>query len=72
VLADLKSRELFHKIKTEYENTLTKLLPLKEKLRKTDWLVDHIVFKLYSLTADDISIIAEKVSLPLLSPPIEF
>ena len=57
--ANLKSRELFETIKTEYEKSLSKLLPLKEKLRKTDWLIDQIVYKLYGLTEEEIKIVEE-------------
>ena len=44
--ANLKSREIFETFKTEYEKSLSRLLPIKEKLRKTDWLIDQIVYKL--------------------------
>jgi type II restriction/modification system DNA methylase subunit YeeA len=44
-------------IKSEYEKSLSKLLPLKEKLRKTDWLIDQIVYKLYGLTEEEIKIV---------------
>ena len=57
--ANLKSRELFETIKTEYEKSLLNLLPLKEKLRKTDWLIDQIVYKLYGLTEEEIKIVEE-------------
>jgi len=50
IQANLKSRELFDAVKTEYEKSLPRLLPIKEKLRKTDWLIDQIVYKLYELT----------------------
>ena len=56
---NLKSRELFETIKTEYEKSLSKLLPLKEKIRKTDWLIDQIVYKLYGLTEEEIKIVKE-------------
>ena len=55
--ANLKSRETFETIKKEYEKSLSKLLPLKEKLRKTDWLIDQIVYKLYGLTEDEIKLV---------------
>jgi len=54
IQANLKSRELFETIKTEYDKSLSRLLPLKEKLRKTDWLIDQIVCKLYGLTEEEI------------------
>jgi DNA-directed RNA polymerase specialized sigma54-like protein len=54
---NLKSRELYENIRSEYEKSLSKLLPLKEKLRKTDWLIDQIVYKLYGLTEAEIKIV---------------
>jgi hypothetical protein len=57
IQANLKSRELYENIKSEYEKSLSKLLPLKEKLRKTDYLIDQIVYKLYGLTDEEIKII---------------
>jgi hypothetical protein len=57
IQANLKSRELYENIKSEYEKSLSKLLPLKEKLRQTDWLIDQIVYKLYGLTEEEIKIV---------------
>ncbi|MEW6001195.1 MAG: hypothetical protein AB1638_00880 [Nitrospirota bacterium] len=55
--ANLKSRELYENIRSEYEKSLSKLLPLKEKLYKTDWLIDQIVHKLYGLTDGEIQVV---------------
>jgi len=57
IQANLKSRELYENIRSEYEKSLSKLLPLKEKLHKTDWLIDQIVYKLYGLTEEEINIV---------------
>lgn len=57
IQANLKSRELFETISTEYEKSLSKLLPLKKRLRKTDRLIDQIVYKLYGLTEEEIGIV---------------
>jgi len=57
IQATLKSRELYENIKSEYEKSLSKLLPLKENLRKTDWLIDQIVYRLYGLTEEEIKIV---------------
>lgn len=57
IQANLKSRELFETVKTEYEKSLSRLLPLKEKLRKTDWLIDQIIYRLYGLTAEEIKLV---------------
>ena len=60
IQANLKSRELYENIRSEYEKSLSKLLPLKEKLRKTGWLIDQIVYKLYGLTEAEIKIVEGK------------
>ena len=57
IQTNLKSRELFENVKSEYEKSLSKVLPLKEKLRNTDWLIDQIVYKLYGLTEEEIKIV---------------
>lgn len=62
IQASLKSRALFDIIKKEYEMSLSKLIPIKEKLRKTDWLIDQIVYKLYGLTYEEIKLVEESVS----------
>jgi len=59
IQTNLKSRELYENIRSEYEKSLSKLLPLKENLRKTDWLIDQIVYKLYGLTEAEIKIIED-------------
>ncbi|NWF98274.1 MAG: hypothetical protein HXY52_04975 [Nitrospirae bacterium] len=61
IQANINSREFYENIKSEYEKSLSKLLPLmKEKLRKTDWLIDQIVYKLYGLTEEEIKIVEGK------------
>ena len=57
IQANLKSRELFATINTEFQKSLSKLFPLKERMRKTDWLIDQIVYKLYDLTEEEIKIV---------------
>ena len=37
--------------------SFSKLLSLEEKPRKTDWLIDQIVYKLYELTDEEIKIV---------------
>ena len=58
---NLKFREIFDAIKTEYEKSLSKLLPIKEKLRKTDWLIDQIVYKLNGLTEEEIKLVENAI-----------
>jgi Alw26I/Eco31I/Esp3I family type II restriction m6 adenine DNA methyltransferase len=57
--ANLSSRKLWDTIKREYQNSLAKLLPLKEKLRLTDHLIDQIVYRLYGLTEEEIRIVEQ-------------
>ena len=57
IQANLKSREVYENIRSKYEKSLSKLLPLKEKLRKTDWLIDQIVYKLYGLNEEENKIV---------------
>jgi hypothetical protein len=59
IQANLKSREIFDNIKTEYEKSLSRLLPIKENLRKTDWLIDQIVYKLYEMTEEEIKLVED-------------
>lgn len=40
-----------------YQATLKALLPIKEKLKKTDALIDQIVYKLYGLTEAEIALV---------------
>ena len=63
IQANLKSRKYFETIKTEYEKSLSKLLPLKEKLSKTDWLIDQIVYKLYGLTDEEIRLVEDSLGM---------
>jgi len=59
IQANLKSREIFDNIKTEYEKSLSKLIPIKEKVRKTDWLIDQIIYKLYGLSEKEIQLVED-------------
>jgi hypothetical protein len=41
---------------------------LKEKLRKTDWLIDQIVYRLYGLAEKEIKIVEGKGGLNPINP----
>ena len=41
----------------KYEQSLAKLLPIKERLAFTDKLIDHVVYKLDGLTEEEIAIV---------------
>jgi len=47
-------------VKQAYEESLVSLLPIKEKLRLTDGLIDRIVYRLYGLTEEQVGIVEER------------
>lgn len=53
----LSSGGIAVKIRDEYEKSLEKLLPIKERLAYTDKLIDQVVYKLYGLTEEEIAIV---------------
>lgn len=58
------THEFMSELREAYERSLSKLLPIKERLRLTDALIDQIVYRLYGLTPEEIKIVesAERVS----------
>lgn len=44
-------------MRQEYEKSLALLLPIKQKLAATDWLIDQLVYRLYGLTEEEIAIV---------------
>jgi len=44
-------------LKAEFEGSMGKLLPLRERIRKTDGLIDEVVYRLYGLTQEEIRIV---------------
>ena len=45
------------RLQRKYEGSLEKLLPIKEHLTETDYLIDQIIYRLYGLTREKIKII---------------
>lgn len=45
------------RLRMEYDKSLAILRPVKEQLSRTDKLIDQVVYKLYSLTEDEIAIV---------------
>ncbi len=54
------SPSFMQEVKRAYEESLSDLLPIKEKLRLTDDLIDQIVYRLYGLTEEEIRIVEER------------
>src|SRR6266849_6515423 len=56
----LSDAGLVEKVRKEYEGSLERVLPLKERLAKTDALIDQVVYRLYGLTEEEINIVEGK------------
>ena len=54
---DPARREPMGTLKAEFEGSMKKLLPLREKIRQTDGLIDAVVYRLYALTEEEIGIV---------------
>jgi hypothetical protein len=50
----LSDTGLVERVRKEYEGSLGRVLPLKERLKKTDTLIDQVVYRLYGLTEEEI------------------
>jgi hypothetical protein len=44
-------------IKAEFEGSMSKLLPSRDRIRQTDELIDAAVYRLYGLTEEEIAIV---------------
>jgi hypothetical protein len=54
---DPARREPGEALRAEYEGSVGKLLPLLERIRQTDELIDDVVYRLYGLTEEEIRIV---------------
>jgi len=57
---DPARREPGETLKAEFEGSMKKLGPLRERIRQTDGLIDAVVYKLYGLTEEEIRIVEGK------------
>jgi len=57
---DPSRREPAEALRAEFEGSLRKLLPLRERIRLTDELIDQVVYRLYGLTEEEIRIVEGK------------
>lgn len=55
--ANLDSRKIQENMKVEFEKSAAVLMPLNQKILKTDWLIDQIVYRMYGLTEEEIAIV---------------
>ena len=51
---------LVDRIRKMYEECLQRVLPTKERLSKTDTLIDAVVYRLYGLTEEEIRVVEGK------------
>jgi hypothetical protein len=51
---------LVERVRKEYEGSLEWVLPMKERLAKTDALIDQVVYRLYGLTEEEIRVVEGK------------
>src|SRR5437588_6180545 len=56
----LSNTTVLDRIRNEYEENLQRVLPMKERLQKTDALIDAVVYKLYGLTEEEIQVVEGK------------
>jgi len=54
---DPARREPGEALKAEFDGSMSKLAPLRERIRKTDELIDAVVYRLYGLTEEEIAIV---------------
>ena len=54
---DPARREPAEALKAGFEGSVGKLAPLRERIERTDGLIDAIVYRLYGLTDDEIAIV---------------
>jgi len=58
----LSDAGLVERIRKMYEESLQRVLPIKDRLAKTDALIDQVVYRLYGLTEEEIKVIEGKES----------
>jgi hypothetical protein len=54
---DPARREPAEALRAEFDGSMNKLGPLRERIRRTDDLIDAVVYKLYGLTEEEIVIV---------------
>ena len=59
---DPARREPGEALRAEFEGSVGKLAPLRERIRQTDELIDAVVYRLYGLTEEEIGIVKGKTN----------
>ncbi len=53
----LNDTRFVERLRSTYEASLEKVLPIKERLARTDALIDQVVYRLYGLTEEEIAVV---------------
>jgi TaqI-like C-terminal specificity domain len=53
----LSDVSLVDRLRKPYDESLQRVLPMKERLAKTDALIDQVVYRLYGLTEEEIAVV---------------
>lgn len=53
----LSDAGLVERVRKGYEGSLERVLPMKDRLAKTDALIDQVVYRLYGLTEKEIGVV---------------
>ena len=62
ITVDPSARDFQERLEREFASSCTKLTPLLAHIQGTDALIDQVVYQLYGLTAEEISVVECKVS----------
>jgi hypothetical protein len=54
---NLSKRQFQTSLKDEFEQSLSKLKPLMDRIERTDWLIDQVVYRLYGLTEEEVRVV---------------
>ena len=54
---NLSSRQFQTNLRDEFEQSLSKLKPLMDRIGRTDRLIDQVVYRLYGLTEEEVRVV---------------
>jgi hypothetical protein len=53
----LSDAGLVDRVRKEYEGSLERVLPVKDRLARTDALIDQVVYRLYGVTEEEVGVV---------------
>ena len=59
---DPTKREQKERLRGEFEVSVDRLRPGIERIEKTDWLIDQVVYRLYGLSEEEIRVVEGVIS----------